>query len=171
MKNTCVKPEKEPRETVGKIVHDILSKETGNEKFDPVELRREAQKNYENLLYDAVEDGKKSFPEDFFLEVITLDYKALARTINTKIILRKTAPTPTYDSTAYHYHRLSDHVEFLWSIPCKTACAYFQHYALEVAPEERELRDFVLEFLDGTLLRRCKKINNEKEDSNILIKG
>ena len=168
--NTKSSPEKEPQETVGKIVHGMLSKETGNETFDPVEVRREAQKDYVKQLYDAVEEGKKSFPGEFFLEVITIDYKVLARTINNKIVIRKTAPTPACNSTAYHYHRLSDHLEFLWVVPSKEACAYFQHYALEVVPEERELRDFVLEFLDGTLLRRCKKLNNEKVDSNRLIK-
>lgn len=158
------------RETVGKIVHDILSKETGNEKVRAQELRREAQKDYVKLLYDAVEDGKKTLPGDFFLEVITLNYKALARTINTKIVVRKTAPTPTYDSTAYHYHKLSDHLEFLWVVPSKEASQYIHYHALEVAPEERVLRDFVLEYFDGTLLRRCKKLNNEEIDSNKLIK-
>lgn len=166
--NKSTSPHK--RETVGKIVHDILSNETGSEKVNAQELRREAQKDYVKLLYDAVEDGKKAFPEDFFLEAITINYKVLARTINSKIVIRKTAPTPTYDSTAYHYHRLSDHLEFLWVVPSKEACRHLQYHALDVAPEERVLRDFVLEYFDGTLLRRCKKLNNEEIDSNKLIK-
>lgn len=163
-------PKKAPRETVGKIVHDIISSETGNEKLDPIALQREAHKDYAQQLYNAVEDGKKEFPGDFFLEVITIDYKAVARTINNKIVIRKTAPTPTHDSTAYHYHRLSDHLEFLWVVPSRIACDYFQSYALEIQPEEHGLRNFVLEFLDGTLLSRCKKLNNEEPDSNKLIK-
>ncbi len=158
------------RETVGKIVHDILSNETGSEKVNAQELRREAQKDYVKLLYDAVEDGKKAFPGDFFLEVITINYKVLARTINSKIVIRKTAPTPTCDSTAYHYHKLSDRLVFLWVVPSKEACDHLYNNALNVAPEERELRDFVFEYFDGTLLRRCKKINNEEIDSNKLIK-
>jgi hypothetical protein len=166
--NTKNTPEKKPRETVGTIVSDILASETGNEKVSPVELEQEAHKDYEKQLFAAVEDGKKVFPGDFFLEVITINYKVLARTISNKIVIRKTAPTPTYDSTAYHYHRLSDHLEFLWVVPSKEACLFFKRYALQVAPEERALRDFVLEFYDGTLLKRCKKLNNEKEDSNII---
>jgi hypothetical protein len=157
-------------ETVGKIIYDILDNEPENAKLDPIEAEREAHKDYAQQLHDAVVDGKKAFPGDFFLEVITIKVPLLKRAISNKIIIRRTAPTPTYDSTAYHYHKSDDHLEFLWVVPSKDACEYLYLNAIKVAPEERELRDFVIDYFDGTLLRRCKKLNNEEIDSNRLVK-
>ena len=43
-------------------------------------------------------------------------------------------------------------------------------HALEVVPEERWLRDFVLQFADGTLYNLARKLNHEVADSPIIFK-
>lgn len=157
-------------ETVGKIVYDILEKEPENAILDPIAMQREAHKNYEKTLYSSIEIGKKAFNGDFYIAVLTIKVPLMReRVLRNKFVHRKTCPTPEYDQTAYRYHRSDDHVEFLWVVPSKATCELLRMNALQVTPEERDLRDFVIEFYDGTLLKQCKKLNNEEDGSNILI--
>lgn len=154
-------------ETIGKIVYDLMKKEPATK--DPIEIQREAHKDYEETVYDTLEKGKKAFPGDFYLAVLTTKERILKRVIRNRFVLRLSCPTPEYDQTAYRYNKADDMVEFLWVIPSKEACWYLKEFALDVVPEERALRDFSIAFLDGSLLKLSKKLNNEKDDSNILV--
>ena len=153
-------------ETIGKIALDLMQKEP--ETRDPVEIQREAHKDYEKTVYESIENGKKAFPGDFYLAVLTTKERLLERVIRNRFVLRLSCPTPEYDQAAYKYNKANDMIEFLWVIPSKEGCEILKEHALEVVPEERQLRDFAIAFFDGTLLKRCKKLNNEKVDSNIL---
>ena len=58
---------------------------------------------------------------------------------------------------------------FLWTIPSKETCIYFIEEALRICPEEYGLLKCVLEFADGTLFKKAKRFNGEKDDSPELI--
>lgn len=70
----------------------------------------------------------------------------------------------------YKYHRESGSIEFIWVVPAKDMCQYYKENALVISKEEHDLRNFVLEFYDNTLLRVAKKLNNEEPNSPFLIK-
>lgn len=154
-------------ETIGKIVHDLMQKEP--ETLDPIEIQREAHKGYEQTVYESIENGKKAFPGDFYLAVLTTKERLLKRVIRNRFVLRLSCPTPEYDQTVYKYGKSDDIVDFLWVIPSKEACSMLVEHSLEVVPEERQLRDFAIAFLDGSLLKIAKKMNHERADSNIIV--
>ena len=80
----------------------------------------------------------------------------------------QSCPTPDYDQTIYSYK--DNILTFMWVVPDKGTCYLLRDNALSVAKEERALRDFVISFFDGTLLKLSKKLNKEAIDSNIIIK-
>jgi len=155
------------RDTVGKISSKLL-----NQKFDtrdPIELERELHKDYEQNIYECLERGKKDITTgDFFIVLETKKERLLENVVRNYFFYRKTCPTPNTDQTVYHYHRSEDHIEFLWVIPSKDTCELFRNHVLEIAPNERVLLKYVLDYYDGTLLRLAKKLNGEKDDSVLL---
>ena len=74
---------------------------------------------------------------------------------------RSTCPTPEWDQVVYYYKRADDALNFLWVIPSKDTCELLRENALMVAPDERDLLNFVLNFYDGTLERIAQKLNGE----------
>ena len=81
--------------------------------------------------------------------------------IRNYFIIRSTCPTPQYDNTVYHYHRSTEQIEFLWVLPSRDTYNMIKNSVLEMPAECRQLVQFVLEDADGTLLRKCKKLNGE----------
>jgi hypothetical protein len=74
------------------------------------------------------------------------------------------APTPWYDQTVYEYKHegMIDEITFLWTVPSKDTCEMYAREVKYVSKEEKELVKFVLEFYDGTLLKRAKQLNGEE---------
>jgi len=158
----------EKRPTVGAIVSE-LSQKTPDTR-SPIELQQEMQKKYMDNLLEAVDRGYKKYPGDFYVHVETKAEKVLANTFRNYFIDRATCPTPNYDQSVFKYSSTDSKIEYLWTIPDKSTCEMFIADALLVAPEEKQLLKFVVEFYDGTLFRLCKKFNKEKLDTPEIIK-
>ncbi len=125
---------------------------------------------YESNLKEAIERGEKEYSYDFFVVVLTKKERLLHNVIRNYFMTRATCPTPEYDQAVWYYHRESGLPEFIWVVPSKDACMSMRTNALMTLPEEKELLNFVLEFYDGTLLVRAKKLNNELGDEpNIVL--
>lgn len=150
------------RETVGKLSVDLLIKD--EPQHTVVDMQREMQKDYEKHFFEALESGKKQFEGDFYIVVMTKGERVLTNVIRNFFLARKSCPTPTYDNTVYRYIRAEDHIEFLWVIPSKKSCEYLKQNMLEVSPEEKDLLHFVLDFYDGALDIRAKKLNGELDN-------
>ena len=155
------------KETVGKISSDLLAKDP--ETRDPIEIERELHKDYEKNVFEAVERGKKDFPDDFFVVVITKKEPLMQNVLRHYYFCRLSCPTPDYDQTVYKFKRLTDIVFFVWTIPSRDTCHMLKENKHLVHPSEYGLLDFVLKFDDGTLRRLAKELNGEKEDSSELI--
>jgi len=154
------------RETVGKISSDLLLQEAPTK--DPIELEREMHTDYEKNVWDCVQRCIKEFPHsDFFVIVVTKKERLMQNVIRNYFFGRQSCPTPEYDQTVYRYTAAGD-LEFLWVVPSKDTCELMRENALMIAPEEKELLRFVLEFYDGTLLKISKKYNKEAALSNII---
>lgn len=157
------------RDTVGKISSALLQKEAPTR--DPIELEREMHKEYEKNIFECIDAGKKQYPHDFYVVVITKQERLMQNVFRNYFFSRSTCPTPEYDQTVYKYHRANDVIEFLWVIPDRETSFIFKDNALQIVPEERWLLQCVLDFADGTLFKVAKKLNGEQEDSPLLEKG
>jgi len=158
----------EDKKTVGQASLDLLNKDPDTQ--DPIELQRAIDHDYEEQIVICAERGKKLYEGDFYIVVGIKRERLLKNVIRRQIFHRSTCPTPQNDQTVYKYHKNGDRIEFLWVIPSLDTCMTFVNDAHNVAPEEWDLLKFVLEFEDGTLLKKAKKLNNELTDESYIIK-
>lgn len=155
------------RESVGKISSELLSKTP--ESTDPIEIERAMHQDYVKNVIECVQTSKKQFFGDFFVVVLTKKERLMQNVLRHYFFARKSCPTPDYDQAVYHYQSDKDDLEFLWVIPSKEACLTFIEQSSSIAPEEWGLLKYVLEFADGTLFKKAKILNGEKENSSELI--
>lgn len=155
-------------ETVGKISTDLQAKDDGYQ-ISAIDQQRAMTEDYMKNLFEAVDRGYKKYKGDFFIHVETKREKLLENVLRNYFIIRETCPTPNYDQTVFRYHREKGDIQFFWTIPDRGTCFYFKQNALQVVDEEKELLRFVLQFDDGTLLKLCKKLNNEETET--IVKG
>lgn len=153
---------KEKRETVGKIVTDLLKKYPDTR--DPQELQKAMAQDYEKTVLNTFNEGKKIYQGDFFVVSLCKKEKMLPNVFRNLIHHRSSCPTPTYDQTIYHYSFKDDALFFLWSIPDRETCITFKENALQIVPEEKWLRDIIIDFYDGTLDKLCDEFNGKKSD-------
>lgn len=149
--------------TVGKISTDLQRKAPDSR--DPIEIQRAIHHDYEKHFSECVDNALKTIEGDFYVCVITKKERLMNNVLRNYFLSRSTCPTPDYDQTVYKYHRNSGTVEFLWVLPSKDTCELFKQNALQIAPEERHLLDFILMDSSGELLALSKKLNGEKKES------
>lgn len=147
--------------TVGQAVTDLMKKD--HAAISPIDYEREMHKEYEKEVHTAIQRGIHDLDGDFFIVVLRKRERAMAPVYRNYFFPRKSCPTPTYDQIVYKYHRADAMIEFIWVIPDLETATVFAGHALEIAPEERGLLGFVLDFKDGTLDALARKLNNEEE--------
>jgi hypothetical protein len=128
-------------------------------------------KDYERNIYECVEVHKKQIMHSFYVLVVTKREQLMQNVLRNYFFARTSCPSPDWDQTVYKYHYDDDAIEFLWVIPSRDTCELLKANAIHVAPEERDLLNFVLDFEDGTLLKYSKRMNGEVANSNILAEG
>lgn len=153
-------------DTLGKVSLELRSKTP--ETRDPIEIQREVHKDYEKHFNECVNNAKKNFSGDFYVCVLTKKERLMPNVLRNYFLARSSCPTPDYDQTIYKYHRASGAVEFLWVLPSKDTCELFKQNALEIAPEEKLLLNYILMDSSGELLNLSKKLNGEKKNSPII---
>lgn len=149
----------EKRETVGQASYSLWNKKP--EAADATEQMREQLDQYDQELLGCLETGKKKYYDDFYLVVITKKERLMPNVMRNYFFSRSTCPTPDYDQTVYRYTKSDDGLEFLWVVPSKQACLYMLNNPLEV--QEKELLGFVLDYSDGTLMKKALTLNKEIE--------
>jgi hypothetical protein len=155
------------KETVGKLALDLQQQIPDT--TDPIEIEREAHKDYADNVFNCLADGKKVYPQsDFYIVVETKKERLLTNVLRNYFFHRRSCPTPNFDQTVYKYTWNNDHLSFLWVVPSKDTCKLFKDNVLRIASEERDLLKYVLDFEDGTLLKLAKELNNEQIDSNLI---
>lgn len=157
------KIKKQEKVTVGEQYLQVAHKDP--ESSDPIELQREMQKEYVDNLIQCVESYRKDNHHDFFVVSITKREPLMPNMLRNYFLARNTCPTPDYDQSAFFYSYHEEKIAYLWTVPDRGTCFHLQDYALQVADEEKQLLEFVLQFFDGTLLNIAKRFNKEKADS------
>lgn len=155
------------RETVGKIATDLAAQDIHPQ--SAIELEREIHKDYDKEFHICIERGKKEYPGDFYIVVLTQKERLFHNVLRHKFFHRHSCPTPEYDQAVYKYHRIPETFEFLWVVPDKATCQHFREFALQIPESERDLLKFVLEFYDDTLMKLSKKLNGEELETPLLI--
>ena len=151
------------RETVGKIATDLLPNQI-DDTHTAIDQMREQLTEWDKNIELAVEQGLKDYMVgDFYVVVSTKKERLLPNVLRNYFFTRFSCPTPEYDQTVYRYHRADDALEFLWVVPSKDTCHHFYNNPLQIEGDERELLEYVLSFMDGTLLYKAKKLNGEIE--------
>lgn len=157
------------KDTVGKISSELLTKQV-DDTHSAHEQMQEQLNDWDKNIYECIERCKVDYPVgDFYIVVTTKKERLMANVLRNYFFGRFSCPTPEYDQVVYKYHRKDEQIEFLWVIPCKEVCETMKRFPLEVPKEEIELRDFVLAFEDGTLLKKSKAMNGEKQDALIML--
>ena len=151
------------RKKAGQVAYDLLIKaEDTPEPISVQELQEEGQKDYIPLLIKCADQGKLLYDGDFFIEVNTKREKWTTNVLRNVFAHRISCPTPYFDQSVYMVHRASDQIEYLWTIPCKEGAQYLLDNAHNIHPDTKQALQMVLDFQDGTLMSKCKKLNNEK---------
>lgn len=145
--------------TVGKAAYDLLIKP--QDTVNPVDYEREMHKEYEEEVWNCVARHKSVFDGDFYVVVLCKRERLLPNVYRNYFFARKSCPTPSFDQTVYKYHREHNAIEFLWVVPDQETCVVYKRDALHVAPEEKELLKFILDFYDRTLDKKAAELNNE----------
>jgi len=156
---------RQEKQTVGAA--SLALKEKSHDPINPIDLQREVHQgtssaqSWEAQIIECLERGKREYPADFYLVVLLRKERVLDNVLRQMFFPRKSCPTPNYDQTVFRYHRGSDALEFLWTIPDEATCVFLlDNYSL-LSPEEKSLADMVQEFADGDLLREAAKLNGE----------
>ncbi len=126
-----------------------------------MELVQEANKDYEEKLLSTIEEGKRQREGDFYIVILFKKERLFDEVLRSIFFHRKTCPTPTTSQCVYKYYRDPERLEFLWVVPDKDTCMYYCDNAMEVVEEERDLLNFILDFMSLTLDQKCRELNGE----------
>ncbi len=156
------------KQTVGALSQELLAKDP--ETTDAVELQREMQySTFEEEFYTALDRAKKKYASDFYIVILNQRFRIFSNVIRTYFVDRLSCPTPDYDQAVYRFERKSERIEFLWVIPDINTCRDIYYGAFLMNPEHRQLFNFVSDFYDGTLLEKCKILNQEESQTHIIV--
>jgi|SRR6185503_2898222 len=153
--------------TVGKLATELAAQDTVAQ--SPIELEREIHKEYEANFNDCLERGKKQYQGDFYVVVITKKERLLPNVLRHYFLHRTSCPTPDYDQAVYKYFKEHDGFEFLWVIPDRGTCKLMLKDALYLPESQHDLLRFVMDFADGELMKKAKRLNGEHVDSPLII--
>lgn len=154
------------KEKVGKIATELQQKTPDTR--NPIELKDEMLKDFEENFYLCIEREKHKYDEPFFVVILAKREMVLTNVMRQYFFTRHTCPTPTFDQTVFRFDPKTYEAEYIWTIPDRDAAEYLLNNMLHLEPEEQELLRFVMDFRDGTLDKLCKKLNNEELNSEII---
>jgi hypothetical protein len=152
---------KQDRESVGKMSLDLQNKYMDKEGEDYRDVRHEMTKDYEKKILEVVEDGIRVWDGDFYIVVLSKREKVMKNVLRNYMFHRNSCPTPNYDQIVYKYFKKDSRIDNVWVIPSKNKCAFMLDNMLEVPPEERDLLNFVIDFKEGELGKKCYELNDE----------
>lgn len=135
------------------------------------ELVQEANKDYEDNLLESIARGQKYWPEhrEFYVVGLLKKERIFDEVIRLMWFPRQTCPTPTYSQIVYRFNKDPEKLEFLWVVPDPDTCMYYCDNAIHIAPEERDLLNFILDFRSGSLDHLARDLNGEKPDQPRIV--
>jgi hypothetical protein len=149
----------EERKKIGELASTL--KEFNAETIADRGTEQEAYQDFMPTLWDTINKSKASYPEkDIFVEIY-LEMRPSLKTRIKHFRSRTTCPKPQFCQMVFQYKYISGDLILLWSLPQEWQCKEIKDNALVIDPAFRDLRDFVIDFYDGTLLTKVKEINKD----------
>jgi hypothetical protein len=156
-------------QTVGKIATDLSAK--GHDSNTVIDVQRELQKDYMASVWECINRHLSLYSGDFYVQIVTKREKLLENVFRNYFMAHQWCPSPDYNQSMFKFHRSSNRLEYLWTLPDPETAIYLVRNASKLPPEEKELLFYVLCDYNGTLLKRAKSFNGEQELTPLLIKG
>lgn len=138
--------------------------EKTDEKTNPIEMQREMHKSFEEEFTVCFERGKKTFEGDFFITVLFKKERHLQNIVRQYFIPRASCPTPDFDQSVWHYHKKSDELEFLWTIPDSNTCSMLMLNSSSLPLEYLPMLQYVEEYACGKLDILARNLNKEGKE-------
>lgn len=154
-------------QTLGSLDYDMV-----NAQELASEIRKDGGQDYLKVLWETVEQGKKSFPHDFYIAVLTKSEPLIPGCVGRNFFTAlRDCPTPFFDQAVYKYFYSTGILDLLWILPSSADCKEIKNDVLYLGPEYKELISYVLDFYDGSLLRKAQELNKEdKLRTDIILK-
>ena len=157
------------RDTVGTLSSRLLERELKNpSQHSATDQMREQLKDYDYNIHLCIKDNKKKYVGNFYVIVLIKKEKLMQNVLRAYFLARETCPTPQHDQVVYLYNCREDKIDFLWVVPNADTASYMKCNPHIVLPRDYELLRYVVEFYDGSLLRKAKELNGEKRNSSFL---
>lgn len=146
-------------------------------KEETLEISRQLSEKRLKKLYELTHEARKkdyfSFIDFYVVVVPSQNYKAIQMPDQKlpemimepedKVFFRRSCPTPSYNQNVWKYHKETDSLEFLWSIPRKHI--YFDMYRNRDKylrnPKLKSRTSFVIMMESGQLEKWVAKENKE----------
>lgn len=160
------------KKTYGQVVQDHKQKNIQTED-DIIEYRQEIEKELVKNINETAQKAKTDtlyLNKDFYI-VMLMRVEKIGQAARSFVFARRSCPTPVYKQSVWKYHRSSDSLEFLWSIPDQVLYWHIYHNQTKyfADKETAQLAKFVSLMETGELLEWVKKENGEKKDAVIRI--
>ena len=153
--------------TVGAAAVELQTKASA-ETHSIIDQTQEQISKYHDNLIQCVHDHKSKFMDNFYVVVLTKKERLLENVVRNYFFARKTCPTPDYDQAVYFYDYKTEDLSFIWVIPDRETCNLLIKNMSQVAPEEQELLQYVIDFASGKLMWLAKQRNGERLESSEL---
>jgi len=158
---------KEGGPTIGEIAQSLDSQRKYNT-HSIIDQVAANLNDFDEQVQKCVENGKKHFNDDFFVEVLIKKERLISDAVMLIFAARRSCPGPFHDQIVYKYIKNGDEIKFLWVIPDRTVCDYYTNIALIVPDEDKDIHEHIVKYNDGTYEKLAFKENN-KDQKNIII--
>jgi len=117
-----------------------------------IDTEREANKEYVSEIQKCV-NAHSSWDDPFYVVVCIKKEQLLENVIRRYFLARQSLPTPQWDQDVWRYDPKSGNLEYLWSLPDENTAKWMAGNPNDIHPEQHQLLQFVLDFLDKKLYR------------------
>lgn len=135
---------------IGKVSRELLLK--GDQKQGVVDTQREVDKEYFTEINKCVHAKPHcDWIDPWYVVILHKRERLLENVVRRYFFGRQSLPTPEYDQTVWRYYPSSGNLEFIWCIPDKNTTLYMYDRPGEIVEEQKHLKKFVFDFINGTL--------------------
>jgi len=142
------------KKTVGEEAIERLSK--ADTKQGIVDTQREADKEYFPEIEKCIENHKH-LDTPYYIVVHHKKERLLENVLRRYFFARQTLPTPQWDQTVWRYNPKTSELRFVWTLPDENTAKWMASNPQELSEHHRELVEFIMSFLSGTLYSKYYK--------------
>lgn len=149
----------EKRKSIGELSSNL--KEFNAESVESLGTEKRAYKDFLPTLWETIYKSKETIKnKDIFIEVYLEKRDALKTRIK-HFRSRTTCPRPQFCQMVFQYKYKSEELLLLWSLPQEWQCKDIRDNAITIDPQFKDLKNFVIDFYDGTLLNQMRELNKD----------